>query len=124
VPTRIGVPQRIVPHVGVSVKVLGVGRVGHDGIGLDLPSQGGVIPAGAHLVQPYCTIKLRSGKEPIGEVRGQGAGEDLAIGVVLHAAHGLPGGVADGHGGAQKVLVDVVEGAVHAGGEALELPKR
>ena len=90
-------------------------------------AQGGVIPAGAHLVQPYCTIKPHSGKEPIREVRGQGAGEDLAIGVVLHAAHRNAIRIADGHGAAQAcpersrrvILVDVVEGAVHSGGEAL-----
>jgi hypothetical protein len=84
-------------------------------------AQGGVIPAGAHLVQPYCTIKARSGKEPVGEVRGQGAGEDLPIGVVLHAAYLSTGGIAHGHGAAQVVLVDVVEAAVRAGGEALAL---
>ena len=56
-----------------------------------------------------------------GPAVGQGAGEDLPIGVVLHAAHLSTGGVADGHGGAEMIAVDVVEAAVHAGGEALAL---
>ena len=123
----INVYQRAISCVCISVKVLWAERVGHDGIRLKPPSQGGIIPAGAHLVQPYCTIKPRSGKEPVGEGDGQGAGEDLPIGVVLHATHPstssgqalCPGGVADGHGGAEHVAVDVVEAAVHAGGEAL-----
>ena len=119
VPARVRVSQRIVVNVRVPVQRLGIARFRHDAIRLEPPSQGRVIPAGAHLVQPYCTIKPRSGKEPIREGDGQGAGEDLAIGVVLHAAHRSTGGIADGHGGAEQVAVDVVEGAVHAGGHPL-----
>jgi hypothetical protein len=72
--------------------------------------------------QPQAAVKPLGGEELLGEGDGQGAGEDLPIGVVLHAAHLSTGGVADGHGGAEQVAVDVVEGAVHAGGttEALK----
>jgi len=124
VPARVRVSQRIVVNVRVPIQRLGIPRLGHDGIRLEPPSQGGVIPARAHLVQPYCTIKPRSGKEPVGEGDGQGAGENLPIGVVLHAAHRLRGGVADGHGGAEVILVDVVERAVHAGGDGSAKPRR
>ena len=69
--------------------------------------------------QPQPAAKPLGGEELLGEGDGQGAGEDLPIRVVLHTAHRLAGGVAEGHGAAQQVTVDVVEGAVHAGGDAL-----
>ena len=65
-------------------------------------------------------MRAPAGEEAIRQCDGQGAGEDLPIRVVLHAAHLSTGGVADGHGGAEHVAVDVVEGAVRAGGEALK----
>jgi hypothetical protein len=44
---------------------------------------------------------------------------DLTVGQIVAAGEGLPGGVADGHGGAEQVAVHVVEAAVHAGGHPL-----
>ncbi len=107
-----------------------------DGIRLDPPSQGGVIPAGDYLLQTHCTIKPRPGKEPVRQRDGQCACDDLPVGAVLHPAH--PAGLlgqrrrCDGHGGAQGCpersrrvgAVDVVEGAVHAGGNRLAEPRR
>jgi hypothetical protein len=78
-----------------------------------------IVAAVPMIHQPQLAVKPLRGEELLREGHGQGAGEDLPIGGVLHAAHSLPGGVADGHGRAQQIAVDVVERAVHAGGEAL-----
>ena len=91
-----------------------------EGVRLQGVSGGRVIPAAVPMIhQPQLAVKPLRGEELLGEGDRQGAGEDLPVGVVLHAAHRLRGGVADGHGAAQVVAVDVVEGAVHAGSEAL-----
>jgi len=117
--TWVNVARRVVVNVREAVPRLGVERVGDQGVGLDEAAQIRVVVPGVIVIQPGAAVKSLAGEEPIGEGDGQGAGEDLAIGVVLHAAYRLPGGVADGHGGAEVVAVDVVQAAVHAGGEAL-----
>ena len=50
-PTRVIVPQRVVEHITVAVQRLGIARLGDDGVGLDEAGQGGVVVAGAVVVE-------------------------------------------------------------------------
>ena len=51
VPRRVIVPQRVVEHITVPVQGLRVARLGDDGVGLDEAAQGGVVGAGAVVVE-------------------------------------------------------------------------
>ena len=118
-PRRVHEPQRVIVAIAEPIPRLGVERVGDQGVGLDEAAQMRIIVPGVIVIQPGAAVKSLAGEEPIGEGDGQGAGDDLPIGVVLHPPHRLAGVIAEGHGAAQVILVDVVEAAVHAGGDAL-----
>ncbi len=46
-PTRVGVPERVIEHVGVAVEGLGVAGLRHHRIRAEEPAQGRVVVAGA-----------------------------------------------------------------------------
>ena len=48
-PALIGILQRIVQTIGISVEVLGVEGILQDGIGREVPAEGGGVEAGVHI---------------------------------------------------------------------------
>jgi len=77
----VGVFERVVEHVGVAVEGLGVARLRHHRIRADEPAQGGVVEAGAVIIQPYCTLPALACKAVVGGQGGVG-GAASAVGVV------------------------------------------
>jgi len=65
-PTWVGIDQRVVAHVGVSVKVLRIAGVGYQRVRADEAPQHGIVEAGAVIVQPYCTLVSLPGKAEVG----------------------------------------------------------
>ncbi len=55
-PARVIVPQRIVEHITIAVQALRVAGFRHHGVGLDEAAQGGVVVAGAVVVEAQVGI--------------------------------------------------------------------
>jgi len=99
-PTGVYVLQRVIPHVGIPVKVLGVSGLRHQRIGGDKAAQGGVVEADAVIVQAYCTLVSLACKVQVGGEFAGGVAR-LAVGQVALAAE-QRAGIAAGDAGAAQ----------------------
>jgi len=102
-PRRVGVPQRVIPHVAVPVEVLRVARVGYNSVGLDKPPQRRIVVARPVVVQPRAVIQPLAG-ELVG--RGYSAAARGPIREVLGAATLRPAG----DGRAPQACPELAEG--------------
>jgi hypothetical protein len=60
VSTWIGVLERVIPHIAVSVKVLGIGELWYNGIETDEPANERIVPSGVIVQQLNVTILMRN----------------------------------------------------------------
>ncbi len=85
-PARVHIHDRIVPAVAVPVERLGIGGIGHDGIGRHEPGQGGIVLPGPVVVETQFAVVLLVGElVPVPAA----AGVDLPVGLVT-AVLGVP----------------------------------
>jgi hypothetical protein len=62
----IGIPERAIANVGVSVQVLGVTRLGDERIRTDEPPQRRVVPAGVVVAEGQAGVPVLAGAEAVG----------------------------------------------------------
>ena len=65
-PGRVGIPERVVEHVGVAVEGLGVAGPGHHRVRADEPAQGRVVEAHAVIVEAQRGLLALAGEAVVG----------------------------------------------------------
>ena len=120
-PGWVGITERVVPGIAVTIQILRLPRIGHDRVWREEATQGRVVVARAVVVQVGAAVEFLIGVF-IGDIHCRvGAalvGPRLPIGIVGQRLHQGAGAVGDHGAGAEMVLVPGKDGARYLGWEA------